>query len=253
MIERIADMLRTCDGDSPSFPPTELYNESWLLRLVLDGFFRHGDGLPGHPLAFAEGARWYSEAWLPSAFAPRWRRDPLGEGWTHADGVIGHFSLGKGGKQDVSLPADATQFVVVEAKMFSRLSKGVTHAPDYDQAARTVACMAEVIARQPAIAPNSLERIGFYVLAPECQIADKKAFGDLLTKESIADKVGARVGQYKGDRDAWHDDYFEPLLPLIAIEAISWERVIDDIKKVDSASGDGINTFYQECKKYNKK
>ncbi len=41
----------------------------------------------------------------------------------------------------------ATQFVVAEGKMYSPLSPGVTHARYFDQAARTVACIAEVLRR----------------------------------------------------------------------------------------------------------
>ena len=42
---------------------------------------------------------------------------------------------------------DARQFVLLEAKLFNRLSSGVKNAPFFDQAARSVACMAEVLRR----------------------------------------------------------------------------------------------------------
>ena len=82
MLERIISMLSSCGGESPLFPRTELYNEGWLLRIILDWFSIHE--LEDHPLAFSDSAKWFSEGLLPSAFLPRSRQDPLGESWTHA-------------------------------------------------------------------------------------------------------------------------------------------------------------------------
>jgi hypothetical protein len=53
-------MLRAASGERPLLSPTLLYNEGWLLRLVLDWFSRHD--VEGHQLSFAAGARWFSEA-----------------------------------------------------------------------------------------------------------------------------------------------------------------------------------------------
>src|SRR5438093_1245218 len=43
--ERIREMLRACDGGDPPFPPTVLFNENWLLRLVVDWFTHHAEAL----------------------------------------------------------------------------------------------------------------------------------------------------------------------------------------------------------------
>ncbi len=94
MIERIAEMLASCSSSKPFFPPTDLYNEGWMLRLILDWSARHGDRMADHPLRVPVGCRWYSEALLESQFKPREKLDKLGEGYTHADGVVGHFDIG---------------------------------------------------------------------------------------------------------------------------------------------------------------
>ena len=112
---------------------------------------------------------------MPSAFLARHRGDPLAENWTHADGVLGHFTIGNQGKADLSLRHDATQFLVLEAKMFSELSSGVTSAGHFDQAARNVACIAEVFHRAN-VQPRPKTQIGFYVLAPDSQIKQGKMF-----------------------------------------------------------------------------
>jgi hypothetical protein len=144
-LESVQSMLRSASSDQPLFPPTLLFNEGWLLRLVLNWFARHS--VKDHPLSFAADARWFSEALLSLAFLARHRGDKPAENWMHADGVIGHFSIGDEGKTDLTLLPNATQFLVLEAKMFSGLSSGVTNARYYDQAARNVACMAEVLCR----------------------------------------------------------------------------------------------------------
>src|SRR3954454_17857939 len=132
IIERIKSMLEACEAGIAAFPPSELYNEAWLLRIVLDWFTRQGgDRYPMSPLP---GARWFSEAWLPSAFLARYRGDRLAEGRTHADGVIGHLTIGDPFHAVLTLHPDAKQFVVIEGKLRTRLSSGVKNAPFYDQA-----------------------------------------------------------------------------------------------------------------------
>jgi hypothetical protein len=105
--ERIRAMLDACDGGQPQFPPSVLFNEGWLLRIVLDWFARHGGDR--YPLSPRPGARWFSEPWLPSAFLPRYRGDRLAEARSHADGVLGHFAIGDPGTAGLTLLPDATQ------------------------------------------------------------------------------------------------------------------------------------------------
>ena len=65
---RIKALLEACEDGEPCFPPTVLFNENWLLRVVIDWFARHGGDR--YPLSPLPGAKWFSEAWLPSAFLP---------------------------------------------------------------------------------------------------------------------------------------------------------------------------------------
>jgi hypothetical protein len=121
------------------------------------------------PEPFEPGARWFSEARLYTPSAPRTRGDRLAESHTHADGVIGHFEVGRNSRAVLHLAADATQFVITEAKLFSALSAGTTRAPEYDQAARNIACLAWTVskAKRPV---DSFRSLAFWVLAPEKQI-----------------------------------------------------------------------------------
>ena len=151
--QRIAELLSKAKDPDRVFPATDFYNEGWMLRLVIDWFSRnpqvHSD------IRFLEGSRWYSEALLPFQFLTRQRGDNLAESWTHADGVIGQFEIGKNADGDLTLNEGAKQLVVIEAKMFSKLSAGVTNAGYFNQAARNVASIAE-IANRAGIGPASL-------------------------------------------------------------------------------------------------
>ena len=86
-------LVSSFDPKKPNFRPTEIYNESWLVKIVLNQASTIGD--EDHPLGFVPGSTWYSEAQLPTIFKPRYRGDLLGESRTNADGVIGHIRVGE--------------------------------------------------------------------------------------------------------------------------------------------------------------
>lgn len=251
---RIAQMLAACGGTAAKFPATEVYNEGWMLRLVLDWFSRAG--LHDHPLAFSRNSRWFSEAQLPSAFLPRSRPDPLAEGWTHADGIIGQFTVRPGARAEPIFEAEASQFVVTEAKLFSPLSSGVTNASDYDQAARNVACMAFAMS-ESACSIERLLSFGFYVIAPEIQV-NSGIFEDFLRKRSIRAKVLSRVEAYRSQRGShgelrrWFESWFEPTLERVSIEALCWESLVSFVAVADSSMGEKLADFYSRCLDFNR-
>ena len=248
-IDRIARMLAECSSDKRVFPATDLYNEGWMLRLVLDWFARR----PGieHDLAFSTHDRWYSEALLPTFFQPRTRPDVLAESWTHADGVIGQFHIGAKGEGDLSLSPEATGLVVTEAKMFSKLSSGVKNAAFYNQAARNVACIAEVV-RRADVHPAGMKRIGFFVIAPESQI-ESGVFSPLLHKEAIREVVSRRVSAYASEeKDRWFQETFMPTLDTISIGEISWESLVKLITEHDPEFGSELAGFYAKCLEFNR-
>ena len=246
-LDRITRMMGRCASERPLFPPTDLYNEGWMLRLLLDWFSAHPKA--GHVLAISKKERWYSEALLPSAFLPRYRGDRYAEAWTHADGVIGDFSIGESGAGDLALHPDAGNLVVLEAKMFSRLSPGITHARYYNQAARTVACMAEVL-RRANRPPSTLKRLSFFVIAPQQQI-DAGLFEHHTRPASILRTVQRRVAEYDAPRDEWFDKWFMPTMQRIGIELVSWERLIDFVAARDAGTGSEFGKFYGLCLKFN--
>jgi len=251
-LERIQEMLRLCSTANRLFPATIFYNEGWLLRLVLDWFARQPVG--PHALNFVRDARWFSEALLPSQFYPRDMGDQLAEGWTHADGVIGHVTIGDSALADTKLVAGATQLVVTEAKLFSRLSARVKNAAYFDQAARNVACIAEVLHRAQR-RPEEFSSLGFLVIAPAEQIA-QNLFTSELSVQSIEYKVSRRVCEYASPRretkEMWLHEWFLPTLRHIKIESLSWEQIIDHIRSIDRDFESELSDFYEHCLKFNR-
>ncbi len=249
VIQRMAELLSKAESHDRVFPATDLYNEGWMLRLVIDWFSRNSQ--VECDIRFLKGSRWYSEALLPSAFFARQRGDKLAESWTHADGVIGHFEIGKNADGDLTLSPDATQLVVTEAKMFSKLSAGVTNAKYYNQAARNVACMAEIASRA-GIAPASFEDIAFYVIAPKVRI-DEGVFSTEMTKEDIRVTVQRRVFEYDDQaRREWFEEWFMPTLEAIGLRCITWEELLAVVLENDEVEGKELGDFYEKCLEFNK-
>lgn len=204
-----------------------------MLRLVLDAI--RALNILNHPLRFLAGSRWYSEAFLMSPFRHQSKQDPLGEDFTNADGVIGHFDFRASTKTGLNLAAGGWQFVVVEAKMFSNLSSGTKNAPGYNQAARNVACMADAI-KWSGLPLSEFESLGFFVIAPS---VDRRGRRDTnletcLNPECICKVVGQRIADYeiklrKKQAETlreWEANYFLPLVHRLENEqrlaVLSW-------------------------------
>ncbi|MGB2955969.1 MAG: hypothetical protein WBB64_08385 [Anaerolineales bacterium] len=247
MLSILTDLLSAYDPESPHFRPTEIYNESWLVKLIMS----QASSIPAedHPLSFLPGSSWYSEALLPTAFKAQKKGDHLAESRTNADVVIGHFRIGQKAKADFELTENAKQFTVVEAKVGSPLSSGVIHANYFDQAARNVACMAESLALAD-LPPASLERLDFIVLAPAKAI-DEGTFAEKMTKTSIQSKTEQRVAAYQGDLDRWLKEKFLPILERVQLHSLSWEDSIDWIRAHNLQAAAQVDDFYQLCLKYN--
>jgi hypothetical protein len=142
---------------------------------------------------------------------------------------------------------------VCEAKIFSGLSKGTTRAPDYDQAARNVACMASML-NEAGRAIDAMKSLGFYVLAPQQQI-DDGFFGDRMTAGSIRHKVASRISRYDEEwrsvrLEPWNERWSSPLLNHIDLQVVSWESVIAKIKDSDPTWGDVVQNFYSRTLRY---
>jgi len=147
------------------------------------------------------------------------------------------------------LPKIARQLVVIEAKVHSPLSGGTRNAPTYDQAERSVACIAEVLSRAGR-RPDQMNSLAFLVAAP-LENLDKGAIAAKLEKSSIEAAVRLRAQAFSPELDPWLEQWFLPTLERIIIASLSWESLIGDIQGLDKSTGQDFATFYEKCLEYN--
>jgi hypothetical protein len=223
-----------------------------MLKLIIDWFSRNK--INKHPLSFQNNATWRSELLLPSIFNIK---SPYREGYTHADCVIGNFTTGKRGKGDIRLLPNGVQFIVLEAKLFSNFSKGVAKAPNYNQVARTIACMSYTITIESNNL-NNFKSIAYYAIVPKSK-KDNMTFNNYCDKTKIKDSVKSRIELFKDYKEKydymvnWYYTDFNQFMKKINIKIITWEDLILEITEKDIESGVDLKSFYEKCLKYNKK
>lgn len=232
--------------------PTEFYNEGWLLKLFVLSVTDFG--LKDHPLFVNENNIFFSEGLLYSPFLARPGKKQFAESHTHADGVIGDFTIGND-KSKGSVHLKGNKLNIIEAKINSEFSKDVTNAPLYNQAARYVACIVETIDKANKIEEINDLSIGFYLVVPQEQYDKKKNFKIFLDEKHIFDTVKQRVEQYKNEvdyeeRKEWFETKFSLVLDKIKREPIFYEEILSELKEYKYI--DEINKFYKACLKYNK-
>lgn len=254
MFEKIIEIYKTIektDIGNNNLQPTFLYNEGWMLKLVLKWFFENKGN--SYYLSMEKDSKWFSEALLSSKFLKEFRGDKLAESYTHADGVYGDFIIGENGIGDLYLKNNCKEFVVVEAKLFSRFSEGITNASNYNQAARNIACMCNIVVNSK----QNPDKISFYAIIPNIQITEEPTFNKYLKIDHIKQTVLNRVTQYLNrenymEKKQWYIDHFLPFCDKINVKLLSWEEIIEYIHKSDSKYGEELMKFYEYCIMYNR-
>ncbi|MFO0877579.1 MAG: hypothetical protein U0840_09405 [Gemmataceae bacterium] len=235
------------EADSP-VKPTEFYNEGWMAALTLSVA---ASGVDLLPFRIAQDARWWTEALLRSQFNPRRRGDRRGEGLTNADALVGHFDRRGNTKRGVRVRTDATQLICIEAKLGARLSARTDNAEGFDQAARSVACMACEL-DLAGVDVARCTSLAFYVLAPEDTLDFHRP---LVSRDSIEARVRARVEQYddprRADLERWVAGPFRSVLDRLTLACVAWESVIARAVAADADRGRMLGAFYRECRRLN--
>ena len=255
LLQRIHEMLESCATASPVIPCERLYNERWLLCLVLDWFAQHaqddasqsGQGIAEHPLAFMPGARWFSGAHLASPFAKRYKGDRLAARRFQADGLIGHFDVRlKKSKPVIDIQPDAQQFVVIITLLFKPLKPGGKHTRYFDEVANALSCQIETLHRANRY-PVDMAQVELVVIAPQAQI-DAENIAAALAPATLAHKNQRRVREYHApQKQEWLNEWLLPALDHMRISTISWESLWDTIYAHDPAANREIREFFLHC------
>ena len=128
----------------------------------------------------------------------------------------------------------STGVIIVEAKMGSELSSGITNSPNYNQAARNIACLAKLLIEQNA-SHDVISKSAFVVLAPKSKLEDwgkdKNSPQQLIEGAWEIIKSQSRTRNVKCDVDTFGGivaDIMKNSIPL------SWDDVIDAIQPNES-------------------
>ena len=242
---RLLALWQAATSDTPVFPPDKIFNQHWLLGLVLGWFAEQP--VVGHSLNFAPGARWFSGGMIPQPFMKRMGSDKRYDTRIPVDAVVGHFNLSAGDSYTISLSPDATQLLVLETRLFETIAEEDASVRLFSTSARSIAGLVETL-RRARLAPDQVEKLGFYLLAPQTQI-EKGIFPE-MARQIIQRQVKHRVDDYAGFQDRWYEDWFLPAFDHVDVQVVSWESVIAAIKERDSQGAAEIRDFYQACEEY---
>lgn len=234
-INKIIDSI---EREQPNLNPTQIYNEGWMTRLLIK--FSIEDKLKFRGIDFSSISHWCSEALISSPFLPRKRKDCLAEGHTHADMAIGDFKVDFKCNSEIKLKNNPNLFGIIEAKMGSNLSRGITHAENYNQASRSLACIAY-------ITKDTSCKIFFSVVAPEYTF-EKHKIDEQIDKEFMMQQIRDRFNQY--------DEEFRKDMDGVLAKAnecdvwsAGYEDWIDAIN--DPQLKRALKAFYEKAKKWN--
>ena len=249
-IMQVFESIDSKNDKNSNLLPTELYNESWMLRLVLHWFSKDenkGKHFNDIPISMDSNSSWFSEGRLGTVFQD--------EKYTRADGIYGNIIIGDNGYSDIKLVSGCNQFVITEAKMFSTFSHKITKFSNYNQAARNIVCMCHIVNKLK----QEIDDIAFYTLLPQSQIDSESTFKEFTKEDHIKKTVEERIEKYKNGNQnyenllLWYKNVFIPFLSKIKIELISWERIIEVIYSTDPDYGEMLKDYYTKCIIYNQK
>lgn len=262
-------LLRCCNISGRPIAQSEVYNETWLLRLVLaklydttdtDTFSGDCAEILKH-LHKAVRIRWISEGGLRPTLEK--------EGTTWTDAILGNVTLrndpkveiDSGSKRGVGIVLDNDDennvgVIVVEAKVGSKLASGTSNHKAYNQAARNIACLARLI--MDSEAKDVADKCRFVVMCPNPpnprdrsnQRVIKTFQANWNAAKETLEKVSEIIERYHGKRDNGTTLFkeeselaaFKEIVGKIVnrSQLISWESIIKIL------NNDYIQAFYQK-------
>ena len=235
-MKEIFEIIRSIETQKIHLNPTEIYNEGWMVRLLVHKSIEENKCING--IDFSKIVNWTSEGLISSPFirAPKDR-----EGYTHADIAVGDFKIDYQNRGEIMIADNASIFGIIEAKMKSNLSQGTKYAKDYNQASRNIAC----------ILSNTTSAMDtfFCVAAPNDYIL-KHELKDQIEIKNIYNQVEKRFSYYD-DNFKKQNEANEILKRIKAFNCftISYETWIDffenDTKNI-------LLDFYDKARKWNK-
>lgn len=232
------DIIKSIDSRLPNINPTEIYNEGWMTRLLV--YYSLQEKINLEDLDFKKIETWTSEALISSPFV---KADFKREGYTHADMALGDFSVDYKDRGEIKILDNAKIFGIIEAKMGSNLSQGTTHAPNYNQASRNLAC----------IASNTFDKeceIFFGVAAPE-KMLKKHEIKEQIDLNTMICQIEERFSDYTSEfKKDVKMDLIISKAKRCNVWMISYEKWIENFNHVEIKKI--LKEFYNKAKFWNR-
>ena len=232
--------------------PSEVYNEGWMLRLILKWFSDKRKS--GYPLSFNKDAVWFSEGMLEAISVKSKSK------YVKPDAIIGNICIGKHGVLnnkncakanayfDIRPQFNCSQFIAIEAKMNSSLNKNTVNGIKINQVTKYVIGMSYVL-HQSKVKAGNIDDLAFYLLFPA---ENKKGeFEKSINRDNIKDNVKLLVESSHNDYiNEWYENGFIPFMDHLKTGLITWEEILKFICEFDHDAYEILNTFYTKCKCY---
>lgn len=242
----VTAMAECCTESGTPVAKSEVYNETWLLRMVLacihdyKGDFVTGDAKIKKVLEKIQKAvckHWISEGGLEPAFEQ--------EGTTWTDAILGNVKICNNNKRgvEVEIRDPSTGVIIIEAKMGSELSSGITNSSNYNQAARNIACLAKLLNKEK-VSKKIISESAFVLFAPKSKLEEWKSKNAPQQLIDGAWKIiECQTRTRKGNCDS---DTFKSIVGDIINNsiALSWDDVIDAIEPSDTNLFSGFPISY---------
>lgn len=234
---------------------SEVFNETWMLRLTLALIHDYAEDFEDSTLACIHKAvtkRWISEGGL----APTLKN----EGPTWTDAIIGDVSIEtdmemediSGNKRGVKLAHDSKDcgVIVIEAKIGSKLARKTTHHSGYNQAARNIACLAQLIMDE---SDSYKTKCAFIVLGPR---EKAKSWEGMVPNQKLLDKAYDKIQEKHNEKNIRYnindqDKVLKTVKPIVK-KVIAWEEIIESMQEADTTGAcKTLKWFYEEtCAEY---
>jgi hypothetical protein len=243
---KVEDLIKNLDSLAKylNVNPTVIYNEGWLTRLLVYQSIEESIVLNGIDFSKLKN-KWVSEAMIKSPFTgSALKAQKLNETHTHPDIILGDFKVDfqkNAAIEVMNLGAGQPgQLGIIEAKMGSNLGQKTTNANGYNQASRSIACLAYNVRNQLSC------EIFFIVAAPQAKITKINA---QILPTIIKNQINQRCLNTNNGKIPNKQNFYN-IVHKCEIFSISFEDWIDAIKCVTARNA--ICKFYADCLKHNK-
>jgi len=230
-----ADKVKSLNFLAEGINPTIIYNEGWMIRLLVMESMIEKLQINKVDFGLLATKNWSSEALITSPFV---EAKVNKEGYTHADIILGDFSVNYNERGDINLNDSPDVLGIIEAKMGSNLSTGTSNADNYNQASRSICCLSYVTRKNPNC------KLFFIVAAPEATI-NKYSIKKQVERENILTQIGDR---FKHSEEPYMSEIKNQVekCKLVIINYEDWLKELrnSEVQKM-------LYDFYKECLKSN--